>query len=85
MHIISVSYAAGIFLHNKYCDLMGLATSIKNTAGNSDHKNRADLNLTKPTYHRITRLEETFKIIKSNPRPNIPTKLWHQLPHPIFF
>lgn len=52
MYIISVSYAAGIFLHKKYFDLIGLATSIKNTIGNSDHKNRADLNLAKPTYHR---------------------------------
>lgn len=51
MYIISVSYAAGLFLHKKYFDLMGLVTSIKYTTGNSDHKNRADLNLTKPTYH----------------------------------
>lgn len=51
MYIISVSYAAELFLHKKYCDLMGLVTSIKNTIGNSDDKNRADLNLTKPIYH----------------------------------
>ncbi|TRZ06102.1 hypothetical protein HGM15179_021005 [Zosterops borbonicus] len=35
--------------------------------------------------HRITRLEETFKIIKSNPCPYTSTKPWHRVPHPIFF
>ena len=34
---------------------------------------------------RITGLEETFKIIKSNPCPNISTRPWYQVPHSVFF
>ena len=30
-------------------------------------------------------VEETFKIIKSNPCPNTSTRPWHQVPHPVFF
>lgn len=34
--------------------------------------------------HRMTGLEETFKIIESNPCPDTSTEPWHQVPQPAF-